>query len=56
MVNSQDIYIYIFAHLSTGNSCADALKNGGKRDGVYELMAHKQRFKVTEPHTTFCSK
>ena len=38
---------YYFAHLSTGNSCADALKNGGKRDGVYELVAKKQRFKVS---------
>ena len=32
----------------TENSCVDVLKNGGKSDGVYELVAQKQSFKVNQ--------
>ena len=32
----------------TENSCVDVLKNGGKSDGVYELVAQKRRFKVSQ--------
>ena len=35
-----------YALLLPGNSCADVLKNGGENDGVYEILTHKEKFKV----------
>ena len=46
------IFNYIIQHsryallLLPGNSCVDVLKNGGENDGVYEILTHKQIFKV----------
>ena len=35
-----------YALLLPGNSCADILKSGGVNDGVYEILTHKEKFKV----------